>query len=163
MTLTQRPRSSVPPAALNAVKVSTAATHNALIAAVMCGFVLMTLVVVVQARTIESQRALIRNLFADSAELRVLREARAAGKGSTPKAGGTAAAPGAPATRAVAPPAAPPAAPPTAKAVPTPTPPTAEVHPKLERQRRQKPVPVPPPSPPRAVGASDARFATRVS
>ena len=142
MTMTQRPSSSMPPAASHNV-----AIRNTFIAAVTCSFLLLTLVVVVQARTIETQRNLIRDLFADSGELRALREAHAAENkaradgSSKPSQTNPALAP-----RGL-----------KAQSAPLPKAPAAQSHPKIERQGRKKLAPVPPPPPPRAIDAADSR------
>jgi len=142
--MTHRPRSIQPPTASTAGTMNQAVIRNAMTAAIVSGFILLTWVVVVQARTIETQRDLIRNLFADSGELRALREAQAARKNTPAGNGPTAQLPATatPAPQGKA------SAPGHAAADP----------PKLERQGRRKLYFILPPSPPRkSVPSPDAR------
>ncbi len=146
MTQTRRPSTFIPPAASYSFALHST-MRNTLIASVACGFILLTLVVVVQAKTIETQRNLIRDLFADSADLRALREAHAAENRAKENEN----------SKSVAPNAA--QLPPVLKAPPlqTPNPPVAKSHPKMERQGRKKLSPNLPPLPPRAIDAAQVR------
>lgn len=116
MTHTHRPGATSPPAASPAVIPHKLAARNGLLAAVTCLFLLLVWVVVVQARTIESQRNLIRTLFADSSELRALRNAQS--------------------SKSV---------PPEAPAKPQVVPPAAQAKPQVHRPERREMTPPPPP------------------